>query len=350
VEDINGNIKTMLSNKYNQVWVDGSWLLTRSLWMATKDLKIEEFNPGDVVKLCLYTISKLSKDWGITNDKVITVWDKWSRNYNGYWRSWMIKDFVQYKGSRKFVTEETIEEMRNDPNITEEELNKAIRELATNKIKFKAKEIMMNEFPRIGIPSYFCEGAEFDDIVSIASFQLYQPGGKPNVIFTKDSDLQYSTCPNCIWACPPKSGETEPKIITYDEMYYQIPEPLRNAGLSLYNYNALMNAAGFMGHNDMGVAKKSHTDSVSALLKIMSGDYSDLENVDMFRAQLASYDLSQFPDIEKVKYDISNFDKIGHYGDLNDFHAFCTKNKVTQVSDKYYSAMMERFDQKLFTE
>ena len=125
----------------------------------------------------------------------------------------MIKDFVQYKGSRKFVTEETIEEMRNDPNVTEEELNKAIRELATNKIKFKAKEIMINEFPRIGIPSYFCEGAEFDDIVSIASFQLYQPGGKPNVIFTKDSDLQYSTCPNCIWACPPKSGETEPKII-----------------------------------------------------------------------------------------------------------------------------------------
>lgn len=340
----------MISNKYNQVWVDGSWLLTRSLWMATKDLEIDQFNPGDVVRLCLYTISKLSKDWGITNDKVITVWDKWSKNYGGYWRSWMIRNFVQYKGSRKFITEQTIEEMRNDPNVTEEELNKAIRELATNQIKFKAKEIMMNEFPKIGIPSYYWEGLEFDDIVSIASFQLYQPGSKPNVIFTKDSDLQYSTCPNCIWACPPKSGETEPKIITYDEMYYQIPEPLRNAGLSLYNYNALMNAAGFMGHNDMGVAKKSHTNSVSALLRIMSGDYSDIENVDMFKAQLASYDLSQFQDIERVKYDISNFDKIGHYGNINDFHDFCTRNKVTQVSDKYYSAMIDRFDQKLFTE
>ena len=340
----------MISNKYNQVWVDGSWLLTRSLWMATKDLPIEEFNPGDVVRLCLYTISKISKDWGISHDKCITVWDKWSKYFGGYWRSWMIRNFVQYKGSRKFITEETIEEMRNDPNVTEEELNKAIRELATNKIKFKAKEIMMNEFPKIGIPSYYYEGLEFDDIVSIASFQLYQEGSKPNVIFTKDSDLQYSTCPNCVWACPPKSGETEPKIITYDEMYYQIPEPLRRNGLSLYNYNALMNSAGFMGHNDMGVAKKSHTDSTMALLKIMSGNYSDLENVDMFKAQLASYDLSQFPDLDKVKNDISRFDKIGHYGDLNNFHDFCARNNVTQVSDRYYSAMMERFDQKLFTE
>lgn len=340
----------MISNNYNLLFLDGSWLLTRNLWIATKDKPIEEFNPGEVARISIQTIAKLAKDWGIDAGKVITIFDKWSTSYSGYWRSWMIKDFVQYKGSRKFVTEQTIEDMRCDPNVTEEELNKAIRELATNKLKFKAKEIMLDEFPKIGIPSYYYFGLEYDDIVSIASFQLYQPGGKPNVIFTKDSDLQYSTCPNCIWACPPKSGETEPKIITYDEMYYQIPEPLRNAGLSLYNYNALMNAAGFMGHNDMGVAKKSHTDSVSALLRIMSGDYSDIENVDMFKAQLASYDLSQFPDIEKVKYDISNFDKIGHYGDLNDFHAFCAKNKVTQVSDKYYSAMMERFDQKLFTE
>lgn len=340
----------MISNKYNQVWVDGSWLLTRSLWIATKDLKIEEFNPGDVVRLCLYTISKLSKDWGISNDKVIIVWDKWSKNLGGYWRSWMIRDFVQYKGSRKFVTEQTIEEMRNDPNVTEEEIEKAIRELATSRIKFKAKEIMMEDFPKIGIPSYSYDGLEFDDIVSIASFQYYQPDGKPNVIFTKDSDLQYSTCPNCVWACPPKSGETEPKIITYDEMYYQIPEPLRRNGISLYNYNALMNAAGFMGHNDMGIAKKTHTDPTQALLKIINGNYEDLENVDMFKAQLNSYDLSQFPDIDQVKADIAKFETMGHYGTLDDFHEFCKKNNVTQVSDKYYTAMIDRFDQKLFTE
>ena len=340
----------MISNNYNLLFLDGSWLLTRNLWVATKDKQIEEFNPGDVARISIQTIAKLAKDWGIDSSKVLVIFDKWSRVYNGYWRSWMIRDFVQYKGSRKFITEQTIEEMENDPNVTEEELQKARRELATNRVKFKAKEIMINEFPKIGIPSYFYEGLEFDDIVSIASFQLYQPDGKPNVIFTKDSDLQYSTCPNCIWACPPKSGETEPKILTYDDMYYQIPEPLRRSGLSLYNYNALMNAAGFMGHNDMGVAKKSHTDSVQALLRIMSGNYSDLENVDMFKAQLASYDLSQFPDIEKVKEDISKFDKIGHYGTLDDFHKFCADNNVTQVSDRYYTAMRDRFDQKLFTE
>lgn len=344
----------MISNNYNLLFLDGSWLLTRNLWIATKDKQIDEFDPGDVARISIQTIAKLAKDWGIDSSKVITVWDKWSKSglFTGYWRSWMIKDFVQYKGSRKFVTEQTIEEMKADPNVTKEELDKAIRELATNKVKFKAKEIMMTEFPKIGIPSYSWDGLEFDDIVSIASFQLYQPGGKPNVIFTKDSDLQYSTCPNCVWACPPntKAGETVPKIITYDEMYYQIPEPLRNKGLSLYNYNALMNAAGFMGHNDMGVAKKSRVDPVQTLLKVMDGDYSDIENQAMFQAQLDSYDLSKFPSISEVQVDIANFDKIGHYGSLSDFHEFCNKNNITQISDKYYSAMIERFDQKLFTE
>ncbi len=341
----------MIGNNYNLLFLDGSWLLTRSLWVATKDKKIEEFNPADVVRLCLFTISKISKDWGINYSKCIVVWDRWSRDFGGYWRSWLIKNYVQYKGSRKFVTEQLLEEMRADPNTTPEELEKAEREFASSKIKFKAKDIMMNEFPKIGIPSYSYVGLEFDDIVTLASFQLYNSNNPlPNVIFTKDSDLQYSTCPNCIWACPPKSGETTPKIITYNDMYYQIPEELRNAGLSLYNYNAMMNAAGFMGHNDMGVAKKSGAEPVSSLLRIMNGNYSDIENIEMFEAQLASYDLSKFPGIEEVQRDIAGFDKIGHYGTLDDFHNFCQTTGVTGVSDRYYQAMIGRFDQKLFSE
>lgn len=339
----------MLINNYGLAFIDGSWLLTRNLYITTKDKTIEEMDPVDTVRLTLQTISKLSKSWGITAQKIIIIWDKWSKIYGGYIRSWMLKDFVTYKGSRKFITERVLEEMKNDPNVTPEQLNAAMRELAISKIKFKAKDIMINEFPKIGICSYFYEGYEFDDIASLASFQLYRDSGLPNIIITKDSDLQYSTCPNCVWMCPPSGGATEPTIITYNDMYYKIPEALRNRGMSLYNYNAYMNAAGFIGHNDMGVSKKRNTDSVETILKILDGDYSDLHNKDMFEAQLKSYDLSLFPGINIVRQDIDNFYSMGHYGTLNDFHEFCMKNGVTQISDNYYTNMISKFDQKLFS-
>lgn len=339
----------MIVNNYGLALIDGSWLLTRNLYITTRDKKIEEMNPEDTVRLTLQTLSKLSRTWGITAQKIIIIWDKWSKLYGGYIRTWLLRDYVTYKGSRKFVTERTIEEMRKDPNTTPEQLNAAIRELAISKIKFQAKDIMMKDFPSIGIGSYYYDGFEFDDIATLASFQFYNTSGLPNVIVTKDSDLQYSTCPNCVWMCPPSGGATEPTIITYDDMYYKMPEELRNCGLSLYHYNAYMNATGFIGHNDMGVSKKSHTNSVETILKVLNGDFSDIENKDLFLAQLNSYDLSKFPGVNIVKQDIADFLTKGHYGTIQDFHNFCEKNKVTGISDSYYNNLVSKFDQKLFS-
>lgn len=339
----------MLVNNYGLAFVDGSWLLTRNLYITTKDKPIEELDPIDSVRLTLQTLSKLSRTWGIRAQKIIIIWDKWSKMYGGYIRTWMLRDYVTYKGSRKFVTERSLEEMRNDPNVTPEEIGAATRELAISKVKFKAKDIMMNDFPKIGICSYYYDGFEFDDIASMASFQLYSNTGLPNVIITKDSDLQYSTCPNCVWMCPPSGGATEPKIITYDEMYYKIPEPLRERGISLYQYNAYLNAAGFIGHNDMGVSKKSHTDPVETILKVLDGDYSDIGNPEMFKAQLKSYDLSTFPGVNIVKQDISMFPTMGHYGTIDDFRNFCNHTGLTGISDSYFEGMVSKFDQKLFS-
>lgn len=341
----------MLINNYGLALIDGSWLLTRNLYITTKDKTIEEMDPAETVRLTIQTIAKLSKDWGINAQKVILVWDKWSKIYGGYIRSWMLKDYVTYKGSRKFMTEKLLEEMKQDPNVTQEQIEAAERELAISRVKFVAKDIMVKDFPKIGIGSYYYDGFEFDDIASIASFQFYGDSRctLPNIIVTKDSDLQYSTCPNCVWMSPPSGGVTDPKIITYEEMYYNIPEALREKGISLYMYNAYMNAAGFIGHNDMGVSKKTHTDPVETILKAMDGDFSDISNPEMFKAQLKSYDLSLFPGINIVKSDVDKFMTTGHFGTLSDFHDFCEMNKITSISDRYYSNMISRFDQKLFS-
>lgn len=339
----------MIGNKYNYAFIDGSFLLTRNLWVATKDKKPEDMNPGEVVRITIQTINKLYRDWGVGADKIILIFDEWDKTINGYLRSYFIKDYVQYKGSRKFVTEQTIEDMKADPNTKPEDLEKAIHELATNKIKFQAKKIMKDEFKNIGIPYFSWPGYEFDDIATLASFGLNGKSDKPNLIVTKDSDLSWSVCPGCDQFLLPTKGSA-PMVVTYNDMYYKIPEVLRNMGLGLYMYHAYCDSLGVTGHNDNLKTIKPGHDSTQAIIRIMNGDYSDVAKPDAFRAQLNSFDLSKFPEVSDVNNMIQNdFGTVGHIGTLDEFKVFCAKYNISGISDNYYKNLAERFDTKLFS-
>ena len=342
----------MIGNKYNYIFLDGSFLLKRNLWVATLNKKIEEFNPGEVVRITIQTINKLYRDWDCSADKVCFLFDEWNRNLdgiNGYFRTWLIKDYVKYKGTRTWVTRESIEQMKQDPTKTKEDIEKAERELAVNKVQFEAKKIMKEEFKKIGIPSFSWPGYEFDDIATLASFMLHGKTEKPNLIVTKDSDLSYSLCPSCFQFLLPTKGST-PKTISYDEMYDTVPDVLKERGLSLYQYHAYCDSLGITGHNDNLKTIKPRRDGTQAILHILDGNYEDVENIDAFNAQLRSFDLSIFPDLEEVKNMIMNdFSTVGSIGDLDVFHKFCNDFKVDKISDNYYMGLVNRFDQKLFS-
>ena len=172
---------------------------------------------------------------------------------------------------------------------------------------------------------------------------------KKDVIVTTDSDLAYSLSPGCDLFRPGTKGK-DPKVITYNEMWDTIPQELKDRGMSLYYYHAYMDAIG-EGHNHLGVSRKAGVDPVKATLKILDGDFSDIENPDMFKAQLKSFDLSCFPRVEKVKNDISNlFPTAGKLGTLDDFHWFCKKYDVQGISDRYFSEFSDGFNYKLFTQ
>lgn len=343
----------MIGNKYNYIFLDGSFLLKRNLWVATKDKKIEEMNPGEVVRITIQTINKLYRDWGCSADKVCCIWDEWNRNLDGgshgYFRSWLIKDYVSYKGSRTWVTEASIKQMKQDPNTTQEDIEKAERELAVNKTQFEAKRVMKEEFKKIGIPSFSWPGYEYDDIATLASFMLHEKTEKPNLIVTKDSDLSYSLCPSCYQFFLPTRGST-PRLVSYDEMYDTIPQVLKDRGVSLYQYHAYCDSLGVTGHNDNLKTIKPRRDGTQAILHILDGNYEDVENVDAFNAQLRSFDLSIFPELDEVKNMIMNdFGTVGSIGNLDVFHKFCQDNKVEKISDDYYMGLVSRFDQKLFS-
>lgn len=342
----------MIGNKYSYAFIDGSFLLTRNLYVATKDKKPEEMSPGEVIRITIQTINKLYRDYNVGADKVLMIFDEWSRDLApnaGYIRSYMIKDYVQYKGSRKFITEKTIEDMKADPNTKPEDLEKAIHELAANKIKFQTKKIMREELKNIGIPYFSWPGYEFDDIATLASFGLNGKTEKPNVIITKDSDLMYSLCPGCDQFLLPTKG-SEPEIVTYNDMYYKIPEVLRNNGLGLYMYHAYCDSLGITGHNDNLKTIKPGHDGTQAILNIMSGNYSDVDNLDAFKAQFKSFDLSCFPQVDQVNNMIqTEFGTVGKIGTLDDFKDFCVRHGVKGISDSYYSGLSCRFDVKLFS-
>lgn len=339
----------MLANKYGMAFVDHSFLLTRNLWMATKDKEISEMNPGDVVRITLQTLRKLGRDWGITCDKIILIADQWSREYGGYYTNYLTSAFGgAYKGSRKWITEQVLEDMKSDPNVTEEEVKAAERELAINKVKFEAKRIMKEEFPKIGVYYYGFDGYEFDQIATLAAFQRYSVVNKPDIIVTKDTDLTFSVTPACPFFSLPTKGQ-EPKVITYDEMYATIPDSLKAKGLSLYQYNAYLNSLG-KSHNDMSRSLKPGIDTTTAILHIMDGDYSDLDNVDLFLAQMKSYDLSCYPHLREVQQAIAmDFGTKGKLANLDEFHDFCMKNKVSGISDRYFSDFTNSFDPRLFS-
>lgn len=340
-----------IGNNFEYMLVDFSYILQRNLFAASKGKEIGEYNEGDVVRITIQTMNKLARDYNINASKIIFLADKWDYTLGdgGYIRHYLLKDIFPYKGSRSWMTEQKLEEMRCS-GASEEDIHKAELELYMNKVKSKAKKIMTEEFKYIGMPVLSIPGYEADDLAWISGCMLYgRTGGKKSVFVTKDSDWQSFLNPELVFFKIPTGG-SEPVFISYDEKYNEIPEVLRNSGVSLYQYNAYMNSLGY-SHNDNGKTIRQGADPTMAILKAINNDFSDIENVEGFKAQVNSFDVSKFPKFEEAKGLVTNhFSTDGRLGDINQFREFCKKYNITGISDKYYTDFISRFDQKLFSE
>lgn len=323
-----------------------SYILMRNLFAASAGKKIGEYRAADVERITIQTLNKVSRDYGITASKVIFLYDRWDKELGGYFRTHILKG--DYKSTRVYINEEEVEKMRQDPTVTPEKLAQAELEAYRNKVRYEAKWGMVREFKNIGIPCAGVEGWEFDDFAWLASCLLYNedPSVKPSIIITKDSDLQYSLTPKMDYFKLPTKGSA-PKVITYNEMYYTIPEYLRGS-LTLYQYKSYLDSLG-EGHNDMTKTLRPGADPNLAIKKILEGDYSDVTDKEVFDRQMLSFDISKFPRFDKVKSIIENdFDKMGKLGTVEDFRNYCNRRGVSQISDNYYREFISRFDPTLF--
>ena len=333
----------VIGNNYTLVLIDGSFLLTRALFAVTRGKDPGEVKPGELMRVNLQTINRLGRDWKISGSKVIIVWDKWAPEYGGYIRHHLLRDHLTYKSSRKIVTEDDLK------GLTGEELKKAEREVKLNNLKQETKAAMIKEFPKLGIQNYYFPGYEFDDIATLASFELSGKTELPCVIVTKDTDLTYSLSPGFHFFKLPTYG-SEPKIVTYEEMCTTIPAGLRSRGLGLYQFGAMLNSSGFLGHNDLIVTKKKGAKMEKTLEGIMDGDYSGLKDPELYQLQFSTYNIPAFPNYPAVLEDVHHFLSDGSSGSTFEFERVVREYEMEGIDREYYLSIIARFDERYFSD
>lgn len=334
-------------NKYKFLIADFSFILSRNLFVISKDKEVGEYTYGEVIRMTIWTINKLARDYGLTADKVVLIYDKWDKELGGYYTTYLLGG--QYKDTRKYMTEEVFREIKSDPTKTPEEIHKAELELYQNQVKYKAKWAMISGFKDFGIPCLGLSGWEADNLAWLSSCLLYDKYTQPSVLVTKDSDWKYLINPRLDYFKMPKSGAS-PEITTYDEMYYQIPEPIRNKGISLYQYKSLVDSIDG-SHNDMRRTRKEYVNLDQVIFEVINGNYSNIEDLELFKKQYNSFDISRYPRIDEARRLILDvLPNCGRLGSIPEFHNFCDRHGIKDISDKYFTDFINRFDPKLYCE
>lgn len=343
----------MISNKYSQLWIDISWLLSRNLFAVSAGKHAGGYHAGEVIRLTIQSIAKLGNQLGLQADAIRLLNDKWAKEYGGYYRTHLLGG--KYKDDRVYVDNLYVENLRDrattDPEITEEVIQKAEDEAFGNQVRMEAKYAIMNELHHFGFASIWYEGLEFDDLAVIASM-MYSSGDttgrKKCCIVTKDSDMMRAVSPCVDFYKFPKKGE-EAHIWTYDEAYLQVPEKYREKGLSLYWYHCLLEALG-AGHNNARSPRKKGTNVLKVLDEIiLDGNYDSIEDREMFDATMKSFDFSTYPMFPQVQEMIqTRFMTAGRVGTLSEFRNFCLKHNVEGISDAYFSNYVSRLDRSMY--
>jgi hypothetical protein len=169
------------------------------------------------------------------------------------------------------------------------------------------------------------------------------------VIVTKDTDLTYSLSPGFHFFKLPTYG-SEPKIVTYDEMVQTIPAGLRSRGLGLYQFGAMLNSSGFLGHNDLIVTKKKGAKMEKTLEGIMDGDYSGLKDPELYQLQFSTYNIPAFPNYPAVLEDVHHFLSDGSSGSTFEFERVVREYEMEGIDREYYLSIIARFDERYFSD
>jgi len=291
----------------------------------------EEYNftYKDVCKTFYWSIIKYIRnihDCGMP----IVVFDK-----SPYHKLNYLKD---YKSSRIYITQDDVDSFDQDSDPVEyfNLKNEAYAGLQ----KTEARKWIVNNFPKLGIPVLIHKGYEGDDLALLFSERFANESQKCGIV-SIDSDWDYLLNPNVDHLKP--NGE----VINYDSMMEEL-NTLK--GLSLYQYKSYVDSL-FGSHNDLyqTISKDLESSHYEVIQQILDNEnYVGIEDVELFKAQLKSFDIHDYPELDQVKSKIESILSDSLLPIPIEKYSSFSKSTEFLVTGSYYSNALNLIDRTLY--
>lgn len=343
---------------YKYLIFDAQYFLTRNMKLLNTKKFVKEdvtYSNGDPVKdengnviqyirttyssielsrLLFWSLVKFRRDFA-KGRKLILLWDKYP--YHKY-------EFLKgYKGSRYYAVESDLEKIDRDKSP--KHYLEIREEVECNRKKQEAKYWCITNFESMGMKNYIRTGYEADDLACIISEYLENDDQKSAVI-SKDSDWSYFTRPNIDYITP--TG----KVITYEDMIRSHSNYDSELGITLYKYKSIYDSL-FGSHNDLQrtIAPDSELpkDCLRSIIEsiVKTGDSEYIVNKELFKAQMKSFELTEYPDYDKVIQSLYYLDKGGHIMTDDQFVQHSIDHSFG-VSLSYYRNFKKNLDKNLY--
>jgi hypothetical protein len=342
----------MLTNNYKYLFCDATYIMRKNLAILQMryDKEGADYDVGTAAKMIFWNAKKLIRDYE-SADCIVMCHDVWGDG--GYIAGKVIASYQDrlrkegrlseipegYKADRKYYTEKDITDDMDD-----ETKKMILSDAKRNKVKRELKNLMMNEFWKYGIINIGVPGYESDYLGYIFGAMTLNEDKRCGIV-SRDSDWSFSSNPNVDLVKLPQKSGGDYEVVTYDKMIKSLDGPLPT-GMSLYQYMGYRDAL-FGSHNNMTRTVYPGLDQYSTIVKVYNKDYSCIENFELFKVQLSTFDVDKYPKIQEVASMYYQIPTMGKLSNVSEFREFANKYKI-DITDKYYKDFIDRLDPSLY--
>lgn len=301
-----------MKRDYEYGFIDGSIVLSRNFYAMKPLLSREDVGPEKLVASVLQSIFKIARE-KLNCERYFILWDK-----KPYFKtSYLIQDTgkSEYKTDRRKESEYLVKKMGN------------------------AKYLLLCEAGNIGLTSIQFKGWEADDLAYLASCQCIGRD-KKSVLISFDSDWESWLGPNTDYY-----NLRRDEVTTFDQAM-RWHKPIQ--GYSVFQSKAFRDSMRG-SHNNLKQTLKSEYKSVPSIDIIKAferGDYHYFSDVELFKAQLRTFDITSYPDYENVSQYLKSAERDGTLLDLDGFRIVRERMHVrpNQLSTKLYLSFMQNLN------
>lgn len=330
---------------YNYLIFDGQYFLTRNFKMlkssysklrdvmddkgnpVMKDnkplkLKLSNLNWNDLFRSTFQSIVKFKRDI-INGDRIIVVFDS-----APYIKSQLVP---HYKCNRYYLSDDDLVGLNCEEDPAK--YYTLAEEVRMENIKRLTKEKIIENFPKMGINILIHRGYEGDDLAKLLSDRLNETGLK-SLIISSDSDWRYLVNENVDYSNP------KGNIVRLSDVKKELD---RNevSDISVYHYKSILDSL-YGSHNDLypTIDKTKNFTNIELFSKLLNNDYSALLDEELYKKQLESFNLWNYPDHQAVSDKIELLNSKPEFMNPEEFIEFCSNNNL-RITQNYYNSFIK---------